>query len=147
MQELSYSLSDIDTAAATFLSLVADHRLITFKGSMGAGKTTFISAVCRQMGVKDPVSSPTFALVNEYRSHMNGKPPRVFHIDLYRLRDEEEAVHAGMEDCFLQATRGEAYCFVEWPDRAPNLLKTRRLEAEITLISETERKMTLRPFS
>lgn len=147
MQELFYSLSDIDTAAATFLSLVGDHRLITFKGSMGAGKTTFISALCRQMGIKDPVSSPTFALVNEYRSHMDGKPSRVFHIDLYRLRDEEEAVHAGMEDCFLQAVRGEAYCFVEWPERAPNLLKTGRLEAEITLISETERKMTLRSFS
>lgn len=143
MQELSYSLQGIDSAAATFLSQIGDHRLITFKGSMGTGKTTFISALCRQMGVTDPVSSPTFALVNEYRCHMDGKPSRIFHIDLYRLKDEEEAVHAGMEDCFLQARRGEAYCLVEWPERAPNLLKMSHLEADIKLTSETERAMTL----
>jgi len=146
MQELSYSLQDIDTAAATFFSLIGDYRLLTFKGSMGAGKTTFISALCRHMGIKDAVSSPTFALVNEYRCNLEGKPSRVFHIDLYRLRDEEEAVHAGMEDCFLQALRGEAYCFVEWPERAPNLLRTKGLEARISLVSETERIMTLKPL-
>ncbi len=145
MTELSFSLSDIDNAAARFVALAAPYRLVTFKGPMGAGKTTFVSAVCRQMSVEDNVSSPTFALVNEYRCEMNGKDEKIFHIDLYRVKDEEEAVHAGMEDCFLQARAGNAYCFVEWPERAPGLLKMPRLEAAIEITGETERKITLTP--
>lgn len=143
MKEIHYTLTDIDAAAEEFLRATAGSRLFTLKGSMGAGKTTFVSAVCRQMGVTDPVSSPTFALVNEYQCNSNGATERIFHIDLYRLRDEEEAVHAGMEDCFLQAKRGEAYCFVEWPERAPNLLQMSRMEAEIEITGETERVMKL----
>ena len=145
MTELSFFLSDIDSAAAQFARLAAPYRLVTFKGPMGAGKTTFVSAVCRQMGVEDNVSSPTFALVNEYRCMVNGKEEKIFHIDLYRVKDDEEAVHAGMEDCFLQASAGKAYCFVEWPERAPGLLKMPRLEVAIEITGETERKITLTP--
>ena len=130
---------------AQFARLAAPYRLVTFKGPMGAGKTTFVSAVCRQMGVEDNVSSPTFALVNEYRCMVNGKEEKIFHIDLYRVKDDEEAVHAGMEDCFLQASAGKAYCFVEWPERAPGLLKMPRLEVAIEITGETERKITLTP--
>lgn len=147
MTELTFSITDIDDTATRFVATAGKYRMVTLQGPMGAGKTTFVSAVCKQMGVQDAVSSPTFALVNEYRCEINGKAEKIFHIDLYRVKDEEEAVHAGMEDCFLQAKRGEAYCFVEWPERAPNLLKMPRLEVSIEITGESERKITLTPVS
>lgn len=147
MTELTFSITDINDTATRFVAAAGKYRMVTLQGPMGAGKTTFVSAVCKQMGVQDAVSSPTFALVNEYRCEINGNAEKIFHIDLYRVKDEEEAVHAGMEDCFLQAKRGEAYCFVEWPERAPNLLKMPRLEVSIEITGESERKITLTPVS
>lgn len=123
------------------------HRLITFSGQMGAGKTTFIAALCRALGVDDTVSSPTFALINEYGFHGRDGEETIYHIDLYRLRNEEEAVQAGMEDCFGQAMEGRAYCMVEWPERAGSLLDVARLEVSIEITGETTRALTARPVS
>ncbi|MBX2906787.1 MAG: tRNA (adenosine(37)-N6)-threonylcarbamoyltransferase complex ATPase subunit type 1 TsaE [Taibaiella sp.] len=147
MTEISFSLQDIEGAAAKFVEMAQKHHMVTLQGTMGAGKTTFVSAICREMGVSDAVSSPTFALVNEYHYSKNGTAGKIFHIDLYRVKDEEEAVHAGMEDCFLQAKRGEAYCFVEWPERAPNLLRMPKLEVSIEITGESERTISLKPVS
>ncbi len=85
---------------------------------MGAGKTTFITALCTAKGVTSHISSPTFSLINEYTYTEDGVLGRIFHIDLYRLKDEEEAVNAGIEDCFYSGN----ICFVEWPEKTPALL-------------------------
>ena len=138
-----YTLGNIDSVQADFWSYAAPYRLITFTGEMGAGKTTFISHLCSHLQVEDAVSSPTFALVNEYGAFINRKEEVIYHIDLYRLRDAAEAINAGMEDCIDQAKRGIAYCFVEWPQKATQLLFTPRLDVTIEVTGETQRRMTL----
>lgn len=141
---LSYTLDTIDAAAAQFWETVRAYRLITFSGEMGAGKTTFIHHLCDLLGVTDAVSSPTFALINEYHfADAQGKDNIIYHLDWYRLRDAEEAINAGMEDCITQAQRGEAYCFVEWPEKAPELLATPYAKVEIDTASVTERVMAI----
>lgn len=108
---------------------------------MGAGKTTFIHALCDYLGVQDAVSSPTFALVNEYHFMQNGLDRTIYHMDWYRLRDAAEATGAGMEDALHQK---DAYCFVEWPEKAPELLPHPYVRIDIEVISETERRLTCR---
>ena len=111
--ELRFHLEEIKTAASQFWRQFPTERVFAFHGEMGAGKTTFIHALCALKGVKDTVGSPTFSIINEYR--YAGGP--IYHIDLYRLKDEEEALRAGVEDVLYS---GEL-CLVEWPDRAPGI--------------------------
>ena len=111
--KITYELSDIKDAAARFWKAIGVKKIIAFHGNMGAGKTTFIHALCEVKGVKDVVGSPTFSIINEYY-YPSGK---IFHIDLYRLKDEEEAIRAGVEDCLYS----DHICFVEWPEKAPGL--------------------------
>src|SRR5690606_41986413 len=113
----------------------------TFSGSLGAGKTTLIHAICDMLGVKDAVSSPTFALINEYRFSDEGKVRTIFHMDWYRLRDAEEAMDAGMDDAL---NHPEAYCCVEWPDKAPELLQGRYVEVTLDTIDEQRRELKAR---
>lgn len=110
---LRFHLQEIDAAAGEFWRFFPEARVFAFHGDMGAGKTTFIHALCIRKGVTDTVGSPTFPIINEYR-YPGGK---IFHIDLYRLKDEEEALRAGVEDVLYS---GEL-CLVEWPDRAPGI--------------------------
>ncbi|MES2703319.1 MAG: tRNA (adenosine(37)-N6)-threonylcarbamoyltransferase complex ATPase subunit type 1 TsaE [Bacteroidota bacterium] len=141
---LTYSLDTIDDAVQQFWSAAAGIRLIAFSGDMGAGKTTFIHKLCDHLGVDDAVSSPTFALVNEYHFTGNdGNDNIIYHCDWYRLGGADEAINAGMEDCMLQAKSGGAWCFIEWPEKATALLEKPYLWASIETISITERKMTL----
>ena len=105
---IEMSLADIDEAASVFLQKTGDCRHFAFYGSMGAGKTTFIKALCKALGVTGVVTSPTFALVNEYN---NGT---VFHFDFYRINKPEEVFDFGCEEYFASG----AYCFVEWPEKA-----------------------------
>lgn len=102
--------------------------MFSFSGELGAGKTTFISAVCKELGVEDVVSSPTFSIVQQYNS-LHGD---IFHIDLYRIRNEEEAVSAGIEDSIDSGN----ICFIEWPERAQGILPidTVRVKIEIESI-------------
>lgn len=144
---LKYTLETIDTAAAQFWEIVRACRLITFSGEMGAGKTTFVHHLCDLLGVTDAVSSPTFALINEYHFAEQGKDTIIFHLDWYRLRDAEEAINAGMEDCITQAKSGEAYCFVEWPEKAPELLTKPYAKVNIQTVSVGERTMTIEIIS
>jgi tRNA threonylcarbamoyladenosine biosynthesis protein TsaE len=110
----TFNLDGIRDAARRFLKEKGNHSVIALHGKMGAGKTTFVHACCDELHVKDKVGSPTYSLVNEYLSEDIGT---IYHIDLYRVRDEEEARQAGIEEVLYSG----ALCFVEWPERAPDL--------------------------
>jgi tRNA threonylcarbamoyladenosine biosynthesis protein TsaE len=114
-----FTLDEIDTVAAELWQLGKNRKVWTFDGDMGAGKTTLIAAICRHLGVNDAVSSPTFALVNEYHFEQDGVDTILYHSDWYRLSGTEEAIESGLEDLFADKT---AYCFVEWPDKATAIL-------------------------
>ena len=131
----TFTLSEIDIVAKEFLRQVGAPRVIAFHGNMGAGKTTFVRAVCRAKGVEDAVSSPTFSIVNEYR----GREGKIFHIDLYRLRDEREVLQAGVEDCLYS---GEL-CLVEWPERAATLFPAQTVHVFLEVVTQTERRIVI----
>jgi tRNA threonylcarbamoyladenosine biosynthesis protein TsaE len=133
--EMVVALEDIDRAATGFLELAKGARVFAVSGQMGAGKTTFISAVCRALGASGALSSPTFSIINEYQSPGG----RLLHIDLYRLRDEEEARQAGVEDALYAGD----YCFVEWPEKAPELFPDGTMNLSIEALDETTRKLSL----
>ena len=110
-------LEALPEAAEKFIGLMGDHTVFAFNGEMGAGKTTFFSALSRALGVtEDIASSPSFAIVNEYRSDTTAE--LIYHFDLYRLKNLEEALEIGIEDYFDSG----ALCLIEWPDRAADVL-------------------------
>jgi len=133
--KITYELSGIKEAAARFWKEIDDKKLLAFHGNMGAGKTTFIHALCEAKGVKDVIGSPTFSIINEYY-FPSGK---IFHIDLYRLKDEEEAIRAGVEDCLYS----DHICFVEWPDKAPGLFPTNTVHVFIEVKDSETRDLTI----
>src|ERR1051326_7538979 len=108
-------LSELPTAAKKILAASGGKKLFAFYGEMGAGKTTLIKALCAQLGVTDPTSSPTFSLVNEYRTSRGEK---IYHFDFYRIKTETEALDMGCEEYFYSGS----YCFIEWPEKIPSLL-------------------------
>lgn len=132
---LSYRISEIDTAAQHLWSKGKQYKIWAFHGQMGAGKTTLIHALCKMLQVTDVVSSPTFAIINEYKSPVAGI---IYHMDWYRLKDEEEALQAGVEDCLLS----ENLCFVEWPDKAAGLLPDNTLHITLETI-DTDNRMLI----
>lgn len=124
-------LQDIDRAAAEFLSLAGEHKLIAFYAPMGAGKTTFTSAICRALGVRsDAVSSPTFAIVNEYRT-ADGES--IYHFDFYRLTKAAEALDIGLYD-YLDSG---SLCLMEWPENIEDILPEETLKVTITVKGES----------
>ena len=119
------SLEDIDRCAGQFLEQIGDNRVIAFYAPMGAGKTTFTSALCRVLGVReDAVSSPTFAIVNEYRSGM-GEP--IYHFDFYRIENPAEALDIGFYD---YVDSGDL-CLIEWPENIETILPDDALKVRI----------------
>lgn len=125
---LDYELDELPQLARRFWEAAGSGRVFAFYGPMGAGKTTTIAALCAARGVAEAVSSPTFSLINEYAFTEDGRSKRLYHLDLYRLRDTEEAVQAGVEDALQQGD----LCFVEWPEKAPELLEdATRVEIEV----------------
>lgn len=137
--ELIFSLNNIDEAATSFWKIADGTKVFAFHGQMGAGKTTFIHALCDIKKVKDVVGSPTFSIINQYLYDENGVEKKIFHMDLYRLRDEEEAQRAGVEDCLYSGH----ICLLEWPDRAPGLLPDDTLHVEIIIIDSATRKLII----
>ncbi|MDR2844217.1 MAG: tRNA (adenosine(37)-N6)-threonylcarbamoyltransferase complex ATPase subunit type 1 TsaE [Candidatus Symbiothrix sp.] len=110
------SLVTIHASAKEFIAEMGDRTVFAFNGLMGAGKTTFIKAVCEILGVNDVVNSPTFSIVNEYRSDTTAE--LIYHFDFYRMKDIQEAVDMGAEDYFYSG----ALCFIEWPEKIAELL-------------------------
>jgi len=109
------SLSDLNVVASKFLRLMRDKKVFAFFGPMGVGKTTFIKALCNEMGVVEIVTSPTFALINEYQT---GSGDVIYHFDFYRINKIEEVYDFGYEDYFYSGN----YCFIEWPDKVAEIL-------------------------
>ncbi|MDX1351196.1 MAG: tRNA (adenosine(37)-N6)-threonylcarbamoyltransferase complex ATPase subunit type 1 TsaE [Putridiphycobacter sp.] len=120
------SLNGLESGVKLFLSGISDRKTFAFYGEMGAGKTTFINAIMREMGIEDHSSSPTFSIVNEYLSPTYGS---IFHFDFYRLDSEEEALDIGVEDIIYSNN----YCFMEWPERIQNLLPEDTVKVTITV--------------
>lgn len=146
--ELSYTLADIDKAAIRFWDTLHSYHIFAFSGDLGAGKTTFIHHLCDHLQVQDAVSSPTFALINEYHFiDKSGNEQVIYHLDWYRLKDNAEAINAGMEDCIINAGKGGAYCFIEWPEKAIELLQKPYLWVSIETMDIPERKMTVKLVS
>ena len=118
------SIENIHEAARLFIDAMGDQQVFAFYGSMGAGKTTFIKAICEEMGVSDVVTSPTFAIVNEYTTD---KGQRIFHFDFYRIKKLEEVYDMGYEDYFYS----DALCFIEWPELLEELLPDNAVRVNI----------------
>lgn len=131
--ELRFQLQDIGKAAVAFWQAFPLQTVFAFHGAMGAGKTTFIHQLCLARGVTDTVGSPTFSIINEYR-YTGGS---IFHIDLYRLRDEQEAIRAGVEDVLFSG----GLCLVEWPDRAPDLFPPDTVHIHFEVLDPDTRKI------
>lgn len=125
------SLEGLSAAAEKFLEAAKGHRVFAFHAQMGAGKTTFIAELCRRLGVGDESASPTFSILNEYRSRTSGEP--ICHFDFYRLESPEEAFDIGAEDYFYSG----CYCFVEWPEVVEPILPPGTVDVEITVDSGT----------
>jgi tRNA threonylcarbamoyladenosine biosynthesis protein TsaE len=134
--DIIFTLNEIETAAKTFLVNTAPYKVIALHGEMGAGKTTFVHAICNAWGVKDTIGSPTFSIINRYQTN---SAEIIYHIDLYRLKDEEEAIQTGVEDCLYSGN----YCFVEWPDRAPAIFPDNTLHISIAVVNNDTRKLTI----
>ena len=132
------NLSEIDAAAQEFLGILKtqypDSRCIIFNAGMGVGKTTFIKALCKAMGAVDEASSPTFAIVNDYLCEDGG---HIFHFDLYRIKDTEEAMAAGAEDYIY----GDDYCMIEWPETLLPILPENTVEVGIEEMEDGTRVM------
>ena len=110
------SLADINEAAKQFIENMGDGKVFAFYGKMGAGKTKFIKAICEELGVDDVITSPTFAIVNEYQSATTGDS--IYHFDFYRIKKLEEVYDMGYEDYFYSGS----LCFLEWPELIDDLL-------------------------
>jgi tRNA threonylcarbamoyladenosine biosynthesis protein TsaE len=127
------SLSELPSAASTIINNADSQKIFLFYGDMGAGKTTLIKAMCENMGVTEPVTSPTFSIVNEYQ----GKTSKIYHFDFYRLKNETEALDMGYEEYFYSG----AYCFIEWPEKIPSLLPEHYTRIKINVTNDNSRQI------
>jgi tRNA threonylcarbamoyladenosine biosynthesis protein TsaE len=131
--DMIYTLDQLESVAAQLLKQHANKPVWAFFAPMGAGKTTLIGQLCKQMGVMDAVASPTFAIMNEYE--VNGK--MIYHMDWYRLADEAEARRTGVEAAMEEADMS----FVEWPEKAPALLPDNALRLQIEILDPEHRRI------
>ncbi len=136
MLTISYQLEDIDQVAQKVIGAAADQKIWVFKGQMGAGKTTLIKAIAKAMSVVDPVSSPTFGIVNEYQTE---EGEQFFHFDFYRLEDPKEALDIGIEEYFYSGK----ICWLEWAERVAQFLPDDFFLISIDSTSATGRTLTL----
>ena len=147
----TFSLDDIHHVAAAFWKNAGASKIFAFHGTMGAGKTTFIHALCDVKGVKDVVGSPTFSIINEYAWAPAPTPGEeqatgteatkevLYHMDLYRLKDKEEAIRAGVED----ALHSGNICLVEWPENAPGIFPATTVDVYIELVDSKTRRLKI----
>lgn len=135
--DVIFTLENINDAAKTFLQTIGNKKVIALHGQMGAGKTTFVHAICDVLKVKDTTSSPTFSIINEYNS-ADGEI--IYHLDLYRLKDDQEAINAGVEDCFYSGN----LCLVEWPEITPALFPDDTVDCYLSVLGENERRLEIK---
>lgn len=132
------SLDDIQQAAKEFVAAMGENSVFAFYGKMGAGKTTFIKALCQELGVTDEITSPTFSIVNEYRADESGE--LIYHFDFYRIKTLEEVYDMGYEDYFYSG----AICFIEWPELIEDVLPGDVVTVKIEELPEGgQRKITI----
>lgn len=136
--EWIFSLDNINEVANQFWKAAGEKKVFAFHGQMGAGKTTFIHALCEAKGVKDVVGSPTFSIINEYAYDCEGTKKALFHMDLYRVKDEEEALRAGVEDALFSGY----ICLVEWPEKAPGIFPDETIQVNIIVKDGNLRTVT-----
>ena len=129
------SLDEIGKAAREFVTAMGDRTVFAFYGKMGAGKTTFIKAVCEELGVEDVINSPTFAIVNEY---VDGKGEPIYHFDFYRIKNLQEVMDIGYEDYVYSGN----VCFMEWPELIENLLPDDAVKVTIEEEVDGSRKVS-----
>ena len=135
MEILVNHLDELDATAASVLSFAPENRVFVFYGEMGAGKTTLIKLMCKALGVTDNISSPTFAIVNEYNAGNN----TIYHFDFYRLKTETEAMDMGFEEYLYSKN----YCFIEWPEKIPELLPDSYISIKIQVVADGGRYITI----
>lgn len=134
---MEIKIQNIDTireSAREFIQNIGERKVIAFYGKMGAGKTTFVKAICEELGVEDVITSPTFAIVNEYEAHDQS----IFHFDFYRIKRLEEVYDMGYEDYFYSG----ALCFIEWPELIEDLLPEDAVKVTITENTDGTRTVT-----
>jgi tRNA threonylcarbamoyladenosine biosynthesis protein TsaE len=130
-----YGIADLPEIAKELAQIISQFRVVTFTGNLGAGKTTLIKVLCGHLGVKETVNSPTFSLVNQYTIEGAEVGDVLFHIDLYRLKNEEEAFDAGIEEHLFSGH----LCLVEWPEKAIGIIPDNTLRVEITTQDHEQR--------
>lgn len=131
-----YNLDKISETAKEFINLTRGHKRFAFYGSMGAGKTTFIIALCNALGAVDTINSPTFTIINEYRSN-TGDP--IYHLDFYRINNISELFDIGIEDYF----KDDVYSFIEWPEKAEAILPGDIVKVFIDVIDKNKRELKI----
>lgn len=136
MEILIPNIEALPEAAKQFVAQMGDNTVFAFYGKMGAGKTTFISALCRALGVEDTVTSPTFSIVNEYRADTTGE--LIYHFDFYRIRKLDEVYDLGYEDYFYSG----AVCLIEWPELIEELLPADTVSIHIEELADGSRRIT-----
>ena len=129
------SVSELPSTAAAIINYSGEQKIFLFYGDMGAGKTTLIKSLCECLGTTEPVTSPTFSIVNEYI----GRDSRIYHFDFYRLKNEIEALDMGYEEYFYSG----AYCFIEWPEKIPGLLPEHYISVSITETADNSREIII----
>jgi|SRR6185312_2419021 len=134
--EIYFDYSEIDKAAKKFLEATDSRKIFAFSGDLGAGKTSFITALCKELGVHETVTSPTYSIIQEYKT---GKNQTIFHIDLYRIKSKQEAIDAGVEDCLLS----NELCMVEWPERAAEIFPVSAVFSQMIILPDTKRKLII----
>ena len=132
--KLSYQVQELADAAKWLIQHIENRKIICFKGDMGAGKTTLIKAICKELGVTEPMNSPSFGIVNEYQGETQNT---IYHFDLYRIKDEQELLSIGIEE-YLHSKH---LCLIEWPEIANNLLQNDTIA--IVTIMGTDNQRTL----
>jgi len=131
----SISISQLSDTASEIIKFAEASRILLFYGDMGAGKTTLIKSLCECLGMHEPVTSPTFSIVNEHEAGVD----KIYHFDFYRLKTETEALDMGYEEYFYSG----AWCFIEWPEKIPNLLPAHYITVNISVTGEDTRQIAV----
>jgi len=132
--EIVFELADIESTANKFLEVCKNYKVFAFSGDLGAGKTTFINALCKKLGVEETVTSPTYSIIQEYTTNAD---EIIYHMDLYRIKNKEEAIEAGIEDCIYS----NEICMVEWPGKAPSIFPDETVYSTFEILSDSKRKL------